>query len=160
MKSTIVLTAGLLFSFAVHAQSVTVDIVMNPMGDFKAKTDKVTGNAVKKGASFEASNVVVDLKSLKTERDGRDTHMKEKYLQVDKFPTATLISAKGTGGKGTGKIRIRGIEKDISGTYKEVGKNIEAQFPLKLSDFGINDVGYKGVGVEDKVTVHIVLPVK
>ncbi|MNT82283.1 YceI-like domain protein [compost metagenome] len=86
--------------------------------------------------------------------------MKDKYLQVSKFPDATLVSAKGTGGKGTGKIRIKGIEKDIAGTYKINGKMLEAEFPLTLSEFQIKDIDYMGVGVEDKVTLHVVVPVK
>ncbi|MNL37236.1 hypothetical protein D3C87_1593740 [compost metagenome] len=146
----------------VYAQSVIVDLTMFPMGDFKAKTSKVTGFATKNGAAFEAKNVVVDLKSLSTTGNlpVREKHMKEKYLQVDKFPTATLVSAKGTGGKGTGIIRIKGQEKPIEGTYKEVGKTIEAEFNIYMSEFGIADVNFKGVGVEDKIVVHVVLPVK
>jgi polyisoprenoid-binding protein YceI len=81
-------------------------------------------------------------------------------LETTKFPEAVLVSAKGKGGKGTGKIKIRGVEKDISGTYKVQGKVLSADFKLNLSDFGMTDINYMGVGVEDTVTLHVTLPVK
>ena len=61
---------------------------------------------------------------------------------------------------GIGKIKIRGIEKDIAGTYKVEGKVLKADFPIKISDFGIGDINYMGVGVEDTVTLHVAVPVK
>ena len=36
-------------------------------------------------------------------------HAKDKYLEVKKFPTVTLVEASGVGGKGTGKIKIKEI---------------------------------------------------
>jgi Uncharacterized conserved protein len=158
MKWTGVFAASFLFSAFVNAQSVVVDVTLNPMGDFKAKTSDVKGSIVKQGDGFEAKDVVVSLKNLKTGLDTRDKHMKDKYLEVNKFPDATLVSAKGSGGKASGIMRIRGTEKPVSGTYKISGNNVDGEFKLKLSDFGIADVNYKGVGVEDEVTVHVQAP--
>ena len=158
MKFAGVFAASFLFSAFVNAQSVVVDVTLNPMGDFKAKTNEVKGSIVKQGDGFEAKDVVVSLKNLKTGLETRDKHMKEKYLEVNKFPDATLVSAKGSGGKATGLMRIRGTEKPVSGTYKISGNNVDGEFKLKLSDFGISDVSYKGVGVEDEVTVHVQAP--
>ncbi|MFF6464151.1 YceI family protein, partial [Staphylococcus aureus] len=106
-----------------------------------------------------AENIVVNLKSLKTGVELRDKHT-QKHLETEKFPEAVLLSAKGKGGKGTGKIKIRGVEKDISGVYKVEGKTLKAKFKLKLSDFGIEDINYMGVGVEDEVTLAVTVPVK
>lgn len=149
----------LAFSQGVSAQSAMVDVVLNPMGDFKAKTSAVTGFATQKGDEITAENIVVNLKSLKTGVELRDKHT-QKHLETGKFPEAVLLSAKGKGGKGVGKIKIRGIEKDISGTYKVAGKKLQAKFKVKLSDFGITDINYMGVGVEDEATVTVVVPVK
>jgi polyisoprenoid-binding protein YceI len=141
------------------APGVVVDITLNPMGDFKAKTNDIKGFAVKKGDEVTASNIVVNLKTLKTGVELRDKHT-QKHLGTDKFPEAVLISAQGKNGQGTGKIKIRGIEKDIKGTYQIQGNMLSAEFPVSLSDFGIEDINYMGVGVENDVKLHVLVPLK
>jgi polyisoprenoid-binding protein YceI len=141
------------------ALSVSLDVVLNPMGDFKAKTSDVKGFATVKGDEVSASNIIVNLKSLKTGVELRDKHT-QKHLQTDKFPEAVLLSATGKGGKGTGKIKIKGVEKDIAGTYKVEGKTLKAEFKLSLPDFDIKDINYMGVGVEDEVKLVVAVPVK
>ena len=155
------LVTTLVFAFSLNsfAQEVVVDVTLNPMGDFKAKTAAVKGEAIKKGDEFTASNIVVNLKSLKTGIEGRDKHT-QKYLETEKFPEAVLLSASGKGGKGKGRIKIRGIEKDIVGTYKVEGKQLKAKFDLNLADFGIKDINYMSVGVEDTVVLNVSVPVK
>lgn len=159
MKFLVALLATMSLSYGATAQTAVVDVVLNPMGDFKAKTSEVKGEAVVKGDEVSAQNIVVTLKGLKTGVELRDKHTL-KHLDVTKYPEAVLISATGKGGKGTGKIKIRGIEKDISGTYSVKGKILEAKFKLKLSDFGIKEINYMGVGVEDEVTLNVTVPVK
>lgn len=141
------------------AQMATVDVVLNPMGDFKGKTSEVKGFAMMKGDEVNASNIVVNLKNLKTGVDLRDKHT-QKYLQTEKHPEAILLSAQGKDGKGTGKIKIKGIEKDIAGTYKVDGKFLNAKFKLNLPDFEIKDINYMGVGVEDEVTIEVSVPLQ
>ncbi len=155
--ASLILTLGMTSS--AFAQQVTVDITLNPMGDFKAKTSDVKGEAVVKGDEVSAQNIVVNMKSLKTGVELRDKHT-QKHLETEKFPEAVLISATGKGGKGKGKIKIRGIEKDIEGTYKIEGKVLKADFKLNIADFDMKDISYMGVGVEDEVTLHVSIPVK
>lgn len=159
MNSVMMGLAILCFSSLSFAQSVSVDVVLNPMGDFKAKTADVKGTATVKGDEVSASNIIVNLKTLKTGVELRDKHT-QKHLQTDKFPEAVLVSATGKGGKGTGKIKIKGVEKDIAGTYKIEGKTLKAEFKLTLSDFGIKDINYMGVGVEDEIKLAVSVPVK
>lgn len=149
--------AVLLFSLNAWSQ-VTVDVVLNPMGNFKAKTESISGQAVVNGTNVSAQNIKVDLRTLKTGIELRDKHT-QKHLQTDKFPEATLSIGKGINGKGIGRININGQEKEIKGTYKVVGKNLEAHFSLNLPDFKITDINYMGVGVEDEVKVHVVIPI-
>ena len=144
------------FSFS---QEASVDIKLSPAGAFTGKSNEVKGFAELKGDVVTAQNIVVTLKNIRTGIALRDDHTR-KHLQVDKFPEATLVSAKGQGGKGEGIIKIKGIEKKISGTYKINGKKIEADFPLKLSEFQITGIKYMGVGVKDDVIVHVSIPLK
>ncbi|RYZ68942.1 MAG: YceI family protein, partial [Proteobacteria bacterium] len=115
--------------------------------------------ATMKGDEVMAQNIVVNLKSLKTGVELRDKHTL-KHLEVQKYPDAVLTMAKGKGGKGVGKIKIRGIEKPISGTYTVSGSELNAEFKLNLPDFKITGIKYMGVGVEDEVVLHVAVPVK
>ena len=146
-------------SMSAHAGSVSVDVVLNPMGDFSAKTSDIKGSAKMEGDTLVAKNVVVNLKTLKTGVELRDKHT-QKHLDTTQFPEAILSIAKGKGGKGQGKLKIKGIEKVVKGTYKVEGNEVKAKFTVKLSDFDIKDINYMGVGVEDEVTIHVVIPVE
>lgn len=157
-KYFVVSTLVLLTSLAVHAKSVAVSVVLNPMGDFVAKTSDIRGSVQVQGDTLVAKNVVVNLKTLKTGVELRDKHTL-KHLNVAQHPEAILSIGKGKAGKGQGKIKINGIEKVIKGTYQVAGGQVKAKFSLKLSDFNIKDINYMGVGVEDEVTINVTLPV-
>lgn len=160
-RSLVVISAlgALLFSSWTWAGSAVVDVTLSPAGSFKAKTADIKGFVTKNGDEVSAKNIVVNLKSLKTGIELRDKHTL-KYLEVGKYPEAVLISAKGKGGKGVGKIRIRGIEKDISGTYKINGNELQAEFKLNLAEFKITNINYMGAGVDDEVVLHVAVPIK
>jgi polyisoprenoid-binding protein YceI len=148
-----------LFSISSFAQEAIVNVVLHPAGSFKAKTTQVKGNVTKKGTGFDAANIVVDLRNLDTGIGVRDTHTK-KHLEVEKYPEAILVQAHGEDGKGTGVIRIKGIEQKIAGTYELSGTNLVAHFPLKLSDFKIEGIKYMSIGVDDNVTLDVTVPIK
>lgn len=133
---------------------------LTPAGSFKAKTEDINGFAVVKGDTVTAENVVVNLKNLKTGLALRDKHARDKYLEVEKYPEMTLVKGIGKGGKGKGRIKYRGVEKDVEGKYSIKGDNVVAQFPLKLSEFNINGIKYMGVGVDDEVTINVEIPIK
>lgn len=143
--------------FGTWAQAQTVgmvaEFVMNPVGNFKGKANDVKGEAQIKGDEVTAKNISVDLTKLTTEREMRDKHAKD-YLEVTKYPEAVLVEGKGKGGKGTGTLRLHGVEKPISGTYEIKGNFVIAKFTIKLSDFKIEGINYKGVGVEDEVKIE------
>jgi len=139
--------------------SVTVKIQMRPAGSFEIKTQDIKGQAVQSGNQVSASNVIVDLRNLKTGIELRDEHTLN-YLDVKNYPEAILLSASGSGGNGTGKIKIRGITKDIAGTYIISNGMLEAEFPLKLADFNITGVRYMNVGVKEEIKLKVSLPVR
>ncbi len=147
------------YSLSVSAQEAVVDVKLHPAGSFKGRTTDVKGVATQKGDRVEAANIIVGLKSLATGISLRDEHTK-KYLETEKFPEATLVSAVGQGGKGEGVIKIRGIEKKVQGTYKIEGSRLNAEFPIKFSDFQIKSIKYMGIGVDDEGIIHVNLPIK
>ena len=158
MKKMIFFTL-ILFSFQIFAQQAIVDLKLRPAGSFKVKSTEVSGFAIQKGDTVEAQNIKVGLKKVQTGISLRDDHTR-KHLEVEKYPEAVLVSAKGQGGKGQGVIRIRGVEKPISGTYKIQGSQLIAEFPIKLSEFNITGIKYMGVGVDDNAKVNVSVPLK
>ncbi len=147
--------------FTVNAQTanVVIDVKLSPAGSFKAETSKIKGSARKSGEDVFAENIEVDINSIKTGVDLRDKHLKERLLS-DKFPVAKLIKAEGKGGKGKATLEIKGIQKEVTGTYKLSGNALQAQFKMSLAELEIKDVRYMGVGAKDEITLTVNVPVK
>lgn len=124
----------------------------------KFPTGSVNFNNGQADAEFE-----FNLSDLKTGITLRDNHMKEKYLEVAKYPTAKLsvmgLPAKDsqTDSKGDfkGSLTLHGETKEVSGTYTYAGssKQLTAQFSIKVSDFKIDIPKYLGVTVSESVEV-------
>ena len=125
-----------------------------------AKTEKVQGEAMRSAdGGVIAKNIIVDVPSLKTSIGLRDKHLHEK-LQAPKYPTVKLIEANGKGGKGEATIEVMGKTQKVKGTYKVDGDTLKAQFPLKISDVGLDEISYMAISVEDEVVIHVELPLK
>jgi len=137
---------------------VEVTVKLSPVGSYVAKTSEVQGTIKVMGGKVTASEVKVQAKTLKTGITLRDKHTLER-LQADKFPEIVLLTGEGVSGKGKGRIKIKGIEKPIEGTYKTDGKKIIAEFKLSIKQFGIENVKYLGVGVKDEVEIKVQMPV-
>lgn len=162
MKSYIkaqIFLLGFFFSAQVMAAGAEATIELTPAGSFKVKCSEVDGFAKKQGSKYVAQNIKVNVAKLKTGVTLRDKHTK-KHLEVNKFPEVVLLSAEGENGKGRGKIKIKNIVKDISGSFKVTGNELTAKFKLQLPDFKIKDIRYLGVGVEDEVVVVVTVPIK
>lgn len=137
-------------------------ITLFPAGDFIASTSDITGDAQMVSANeVKAQNIKINLNTLKTGLELRDEHAKNKYLEVQKYPEAVLVSATGKDGKGSGILRLHGKEAKVDGTYSLSNGNkfLKAEFKSKLSQFGINEINYKGVGVDDEFKVEVTVPV-
>jgi polyisoprenoid-binding protein YceI len=121
-------------------------------GNFSIVDNKMTGSAVVKLDSFD------------TGMELRNDHMKNKYLEVQKYPDAVLtlepISLKEDSsyeGPFQGKLKLHGKEKDVKGTAK-INKEAdkwggELIFDFALSDFGVDTPSWLGVSVTKDVTV-------
>lgn len=123
-----------------------------PTGELKVIGTKASGEF-----SFE-------LASLDTDIALRNEHMKDKYLEVGKFPKAIIrfkdIEAK-EGAKATipAELELHGVKKTIS-MDAELQPSGEAKkatgtFKFKLTDFGIAIPSHLGVTIADEVTVTI-----
>lgn len=162
MKKNIFIATFFLLAISSFAQAdngAKASVKLFPMGDFVADIKGLKGSVTVTNGNYTAKDITLDLTTLKSGLELRDNHAKDKYLEVKKFPTAILLEASGTNGKGTGKLKLKDKVNPVSGTYKINGQSLVAEFTIKLSDYGINEINYKGVGVEDEVKIQVTAPI-
>jgi polyisoprenoid-binding protein YceI len=127
---------------------------------------KITGTTNQVNVKEDGANVVVTvaLGNLDTGIALRNKHMKEKYLETDKFPNAELVVAKTAikaDGSGTaqGTMKIHGKSKEVSFTYnaKKNGAAIavDGAAHINMKEFGVEVPSYLGVTVKPEVDINV-----
>lgn len=115
----------------------------------------------------------VPLAGLDTGIELRNKHMKEKYLEVGKFPTATLVVERATvkppadganiAATAPGTLTIHGQTKPATVQYtakKEQGVYAATgTLNIKLADFGIEVPNYMGITVKQDVEIKVTFKV-
>lgn len=116
------------------------------------KGGHVDGTVDDKGAG----RLTVKLADFDTGLELRNDHMKNKYLEVAKFPEASLVVKTFTGSEFDGDLTLKGQTKPVHGVAKIEGGKLRAGFTLKLSDYpAIGVPTFKGVGVQDEVAISV-----
>ncbi len=144
------------------AQTPGIEVLVNlsPAGSFKVETSRIKGAAISNSPDVLAKGITVDMRTLKTGNTLRDKHTKER-LQVDKYPTAKLVMAKGKDGKGSAVISLMGQERSVEGDYKIIDNRwLVAKFKMSLQELEITNVRYMGVGAKDEITVQVTVPLR
>ena len=161
MAHKLLLSFILTLSLAAWAKKHALDITVNltPAGSFQVQADKVKGKLTKKGDGYVAKKLFVKAAKLYTGIDLRDEHML-KRIESKKHKNIVVSNVIAKGGKGAGKITIKGITKKIKFTYKVSGKQMLAKFKLNLAEFKIKDLTYLGVGAKDIIKVAAIVPIK
>lgn len=109
----------------------------------------------------------VDLSSFDTGISMRDRHMKEKYLEVEKFGEAKLsfksakIPAEIVNGQGTievpAELELHGkknpVQVKVTAIKKGDALSPACQFKIKLSDYGIEIPQFSGITVANEVEI-------
>ena len=156
---------------------VRVSCPMTIGGSFEATTAALTGSVTASASQSTAldGSFAVDLRTLDTGIGLRNEHLQKTYLEVDKgsgYDQAVLsdIDLKGLKpeapqGKGsfTGLLTLHGVKKTVSGsvnvTPSAAGLRVNAAFPVNLSDYGVSEPRYMGVGVKNTVQVQVTFTV-
>jgi polyisoprenoid-binding protein YceI len=111
--------------------------------------------------------VVVGLKDLDTGIDLRNKHMRDKYLEVEKYPEATLAvpldsvkwpeDGKSTSGEAKGTFSVHGKSKEISFKYKVANAGgtftVEGDAPVNFKEHDVNVPSYMGITVKPDITI-------
>jgi polyisoprenoid-binding protein YceI len=145
----------LAFSGLLWGNQISIYVSLNPAGSFVAKSSQLkSGKLAREGeTNFKLSEARLSLNSLQSGIELRDTHMKDKYFEVHKYPEAELFQAVGKNEKFTAQLKVHGVTKEINGTYELKPNALRATFYCRLSDFKIKEAQYRGIGVEDQVKV-------
>jgi polyisoprenoid-binding protein YceI len=130
---------------------------------------KITGSTTELKATEAAGNVVVTvaLGNLTTGIGLRDQHMRDKYLEVPKFPATTLTVARSavtipSGGQKAegdvqGTLNLHGQSRVVTVHYDSKGEAgafvTHGKFRINMNDFGITVPTYLGVTVKPDVEV-------
>ena len=144
-------------------------------GLFETKTTAISGTVSRETASPGAlgGELRVDLSRLDTGIELRNTHLREKYLEVARgaeFATAVLSAvrldkADAPTFRGqtpfTGTLLLHGTRRPVAGQadIHSEGNDVRvvASFPVRLDDYGIAPPRYLGVGVKNEVQVKVSL---
>jgi polyisoprenoid-binding protein YceI len=121
-------------------------------------------------ATEQGGNLVISvpLGNLSTGIGLRDKHMKEKYLEVGKYPNAVLTVARAAlkipagGGQVEsdvpGQLQLHGQTKTVTVHYQSKGEGAglptHGKFRINMNDFGIQVPTYLGVTVKPEVEVN------
>lgn len=165
--TNVVMAAVLMLAPKVRASPAEVfaDVAFHAVGSpgfvtIDGKGAAATGTINQAGGKVEGK-FSCDLSKLETGIALRDRHMREKYLEVGKYPKAELVldqtTVPATGGTfpWTGKLTLHGQTKPVSGTATASGANFSATFTVTLSDYGVDIPAYLGVTVAKDVTVTV-----
>jgi polyisoprenoid-binding protein YceI len=130
---------------------------------------KIDGTTTEMSVTEKDGNVTVDvpLGNLTTGIALRDRHMKEKYLDVAKYPSATLVVARAalkTPAAGAkvqadvpASVTIHGQSRPVTIHYSATGEAggfaVDGAFHVKMDEFGIAAPTYLGVSVKPDVDV-------
>ncbi len=152
-----------------HAVGRPSMIKINGEGKGPTGILKVNGSKIEGDLTF-------DMTSLTSGISMRDTHMKEKYLEVQKYPTSKLhltevslpadwsLSKPEIKGRAfKGDLTLHGVTKPVSGTF-DVSRgsstgalNTTANFEAKIDEYGVEIPKYLGITVRNEVPVTIQL---
>lgn len=159
----------------VASGDVRVSCPLTVGGSFEARTTAVEGTLSPSSTrpTRFTGEVSVDLRTLDTGINLRNDHLRGEYLEVDKgdgFEKAVVSeidlgdidwgSFHGKTGF-TGMFRLHGTRAPIAGEAKIERRDgaiqVEATFPVSLTDYGIAEPRYLGVGVKDRVQAKVSL---
>jgi polyisoprenoid-binding protein YceI len=130
---------------------------------------KIEGTTTDLTVADDGANVTVDvpLANLGTGIALRDHHMKEKYLEVPKYPSTTLVVARTAlkfpsngervEGDAPGSLKLHGQTHPVSVHYDAKGDGagylVHGRLHVNMNDYGITVPTYLGVTVKPDVDV-------
>ncbi len=112
-----------------------------------------------------SGSLMVPLTKLDSGIEMRDTHLKEKYLEVATHPEATLmlenldLSKLKDGASIQAKLKLHGVEKmiplEVEASLDGTVLDVEAEFEVILTDFSIALPSFQGITAAKNVKIKV-----
>jgi hypothetical protein len=122
-----------------------------------AKLIPLNTSLTRNGTSITGT-AMVDLSTLTTGMELRDSHLKDKYLETSEHPWAaiTALVADTSTGEFKGDLTIKGQGRPVKGTFKLDGKQLTSSFKILLTDYpSIGVPSWLGVTVAEEVQIEV-----
>lgn len=137
--------------FTAHAQPGLLKIKGNGV--------EPQGEIILTGDQEARGNISADLSEFRTGLSLRDKHLKEKYLEVHRYPRADLRLTGLDPSEKTfkGILDLHGVQKPVQGAFTREADRIQSRMTIKASDFGIAQPQFMGVSVADEIEIEVEL---
>jgi polyisoprenoid-binding protein YceI len=132
----------------------------------RGKSQALTGTIISNGKTL-SGKIKLEVKTLDSGIELRDKHMKEKYLEVQKYPEA-ILTVKDLPALESGKdlnqevqlpLYLHGVERmvKVNLQLKNHGEKYTgtASFSISLSDYKLDIPTYMGIKVADQVNLSV-----
>lgn len=145
------------------AETLEADVSWKAVGNpglvsINAEGGKAKGKFEHVGATV-IGTVECDAASFTTANSMRDEHMRDKYLEVAKFPKITLVFDPFKSDKDfvwTGKLTIKGATHEVKGTGSIDGAKVTAKFTVDITQYPeIGVPSWLGITVAKDVEVNV-----
>ena len=147
---------------------------LNSPNEAVGRSTAVTGTMQVAGDTVEAARIEADLTRLTSDESRRDNAIRQRGLESDRFPTATLelaaplklvkapVEGQEVRGQGKGRLTVHGVTRevdlDLRGRWSGSTIQVVGQFPVKMSDYQIEAPRFGPVvSIEDSLAVDFKL---
>jgi polyisoprenoid-binding protein YceI len=138
------------------------------------RSHAVTGTMQVAGDTVEKVRVEADLTRLTSDESRRDNAIRQRGLESERYPTATLelaepitlsaapVEGQEVRGQGRGKLTVHGVTRevglDLQGIWSGSSIQVAGQLPVKMSDFQIEPPRFGPVvSIEDSLSIDFKL---
>jgi len=136
------------------------------------RSKAVTGTMQVAGDTVEEVKIEADLTQLTSDEDRRDNAIRQRGLESERFPTATLeltepiqlgsapVEGQAVRGEGKGRLTVHGVTRevdlDLQGRWSGDTIQVVGQLPVKMSDYQIEPPRFGPVvAIEDSLNVDL-----
>jgi polyisoprenoid-binding protein YceI len=147
---------------------------LNSPNEAVGRSTAVTGTMQVAGDTVEAARIEADLTRLTSDESRRDNAIRQRGLESDRFPTATLelaaplklvkapVEGQEVRGQGKGRLTVHGVTRevdlDLTGRWNGSTIQVVGQLPVKMSDYQIEAPRFGPVvSIEDSLAVDFKL---
>jgi polyisoprenoid-binding protein YceI len=147
---------------------------LNSPNEAVGRSTAVTGTMTVAGDTVEAARIEADLTRLTSDETRRDNAIRQRGLESERFPTATLelaapirladapVQGREVRGQGKGRLTAHGVTRevdlDLRGRWNGSTIQVVGQLPVKMSDYQIEAPRFGPVvSIEDSADVDFSL---